>query len=167
MGIVVNTETPQSTGLTGARSHTTNYKETLIHFSHNKLVITLSVIETSLMWCVNRTEWTSGGPIQISLYVSAFVKRLSYDFLQVRALFYFSENSKSGLYFITWWHRVTVMFIAKWRMSFTHPGVVLMSHSSFFFGPQKDNYPDCEKTFSDLHDSRILIQNSKFCWKSD
>lgn len=49
MGIVVNTETPQSTGLTGARSHTTNYEKTLIHFSHNKLVIILSVIETSLM----------------------------------------------------------------------------------------------------------------------
>ncbi len=46
MGIVVNTETPQSTRLTRARSHTTNYEETLIHFSHNKLVIILSVIET-------------------------------------------------------------------------------------------------------------------------
>lgn len=36
MGIVVNTETPQSTRLTGARSQMTNYEETLIHFSHNK-----------------------------------------------------------------------------------------------------------------------------------
>lgn len=46
MGIVVNTETPQSTRLTRGRSHMTNYEETLIHFSHNKLVIILSVIET-------------------------------------------------------------------------------------------------------------------------
>lgn len=80
MGIVVNTETPQSTGLTGARSHTTNYKKTLIHFSHNKLVIILSVIETSLMWCVNRTEWASGGQIQISHYMWVHLwKRLSND----------------------------------------------------------------------------------------
>ncbi len=44
MGIVVNTETPQSTRLTRGRSHMTHYEETLIHFSHNNLVIILSVI---------------------------------------------------------------------------------------------------------------------------